>query len=284
MLKNRKNKPPRAMTIAGSDSGGGAGIQADLRTFAALGVFGTSAITALTAQSTTEVRGVFGVSPDFVRMQIDTVLDDIEIEVVKTGMLFNGEIVEVVAEAIEEHRLIAVIDPVMIAESGARLLDPGAERKILEELIPLAELVTPNLPEAGALLGEEVDTKEKMIAAARALIDRGAKAALIKGGHLAGDPCDVLLQKSGALTVLEGPRIASRATHGTGCTYAAAIAAGLARGHDLEAAVSRAHAYLREAISAGADVAIGRGKGPVHHMHPWYAWDDDLLDPSQGDP
>lgn len=271
-MRARSDAPPMALTIAGSDSGGGAGVQADLRTFAALEVYGASVITALTAQSTTEVRDVLAVPASFVVSQLDTVLDDLPIRVAKTGMLHRQEIVGAVAERIRARGLVAVVDPVMIAESGARLLDPDAERAILERLVPAAALVTPNLPEAEALLGRPVQTEAEMVEAGRALIGRGAQAALIKGGHLAGAPTDVLVTTGGAVHLLKGARIDSHATHGTGCTYAAAIAAFLARDLPLLEAVDRAHTYLREAIAAGATVHIGRGKGPVHHMHPWYAW------------
>lgn len=262
---------PIALTIAGSDSGGGAGIQADLRTFAALRVHGTSAITALTAQSTTEVRAVHVAPPDFVRAQLDTVLDDMAIRYAKTGMLATAPIVAVVAEVIAARGLITVVDPVMIAESGARLLAPEAEDAVLRHLLPRARLITPNLPETQALLGVLPEAVEDMIAAARALVARGAQAALIKGGHRRGDPIDVLVDGAGAPVVLEGPRLASSATHGTGCTFSAAITALLARGLELEAAVREARAYLRAAIAVAAELpAIGRGAGPVHHLHPFY--------------
>lgn len=264
---------PLALTIAGSDSGGGAGVQADLRTFAALGVYGASAITALTAQSTVEVRAVQPVPASFVAAQIDTVLDDLPIRIAKTGMLHDRAVVEVVADRVAARGLEVVVDPVMVSESGARLLDPGAEQAIIERLFPLARLVTPNLPEVEALIGTLPATVESMVSAARALIDRGAPAALIKGGHLSGDPIDVLLERDGSPVVLGGTRIVTRATHGTGCTYSAAIAAGLAKGFALERAVREAHDYLARAIAAAAGAApIGHGHGPVHHLHPYYPW------------
>ncbi len=262
---------PFALTIAGSDSGGGAGIQADLRTFAALRVFGTSAITALTAQSTTEVRAVHVAPADFVRAQIDTVLDDLPVRHAKTGMLATADIVDVVAEAIARRGLVAVVDPVMIAESGARLLAREAEEAVRGRLLRRAFLVTPNLPETAALLGTLPEAVEDMIAAARALVALGARAALVKGGHRRGDPIDVLVEGDRPPVVLEGGRIDSRATHGTGCTYSAAITAHLARGMSLEDAVRAARTYLRAAIAAAARLpAIGHGAGPVHHMHPFY--------------
>jgi hydroxymethylpyrimidine/phosphomethylpyrimidine kinase len=265
---------PLALTIAGSDSGGGAGIQADLRTFAALAVHGTSALTALTAQSTTEVRAVHVVPARFVRAQVETVLDDLPVRYAKTGMLATAEIVAEVAALIAERALVVVVDPVMVAESGARLLAPEAEQAMRALLLPRARLVTPNLPETEALLGVCPEAVEDMIAAARALVACGAGAALIKGGHRRGDPIDVLVDGHGEPVVLEGPRLASHATHGTGCTYSAAITALLARGLPLEQAVREARLYLREAIAVAATLPrIGRGAGPVHHMHPHYrAW------------
>lgn len=261
-----------ALTIAGSDSGGGAGIQADLKTFAALEVYGASAITALTAQSTTEVRGVQVIPAAFVRAQIETVLDDLPIRFAKTGMLAESSIVDMVASIAEARELVLIVDPVMIAESGARLLDLEAESFVKNRLLPRARLVTPNLPETQALLGALPRSVPEMISAARALIALGAQAALVKGGHLDGDPIDVLVDGDrGEPVILEGPRIDSRATHGTGCTYSAAITALLSRGLPLEDAVRAAREYLRGAIAAAAArPPIGRGKGPVHHLHRFY--------------
>jgi hydroxymethylpyrimidine/phosphomethylpyrimidine kinase len=261
---------PCALTIAGSDSGGGAGVQADLRTFAALEVFGASAITAITAQSTREVRAVWPVPAEIVAQQIDTVLDDLPIRTVKTGMLQRVEIVRLVAERIGSRDLVAVVDPVMVSKSGARLLDADAVRTVLEVLLPVAALLTPNLPEVEALLGVLPSTEGEMIDAGRALVDRGAKAVLVKGGHLAGEPIDVLLEPGRDPLRLGGERIATRSTHGTGCTYSAAIAAELAKGVALRDAVRSAHAYLRAALLAAASAPIGSGSGPVHHMHPFY--------------
>ena len=274
MSSPARSEAPLALTIAGSDSGGGAGIQADLRTFAALAVHGTSAITALTAQSTTEVRAVHVAPARFVRAQVETVLDDLPVRYAKTGMLANAEIVAEVAALIAERALVVVVDPVMVAESGARLLAPEAEQAVRALLLPRARLVTPNLPETEALLGVCPEAVEDMIAAARALVAQGAGAALIKGGHHRGDPIDVLVDGHGEPVVLEGPRLASHATHGTGCTYSAAITALLARGLPLEQAVREARLYLREAIAVAATLPrIGHGAGPVHHMHPHYrAW------------
>lgn len=263
-----------ALTIAGSDSGGGAGIQADLKTFAALGVFGTSAITALTAQSTTEVRGVLTVPAGFVKMQIDTVLDDFDVAAVKTGMLANAEIIEAVASVLKARPRPAVIDPVMIASSGAELIDASAISAFASSLFPLARVITPNLPEAERLLGVpygSLETLDSMIDAGRTLLRSGAEAALIKGGHRKAEPIDVLVERSGEVTELRAERIETESTHGTGCTYASAIAAFLALGDSTKSAVVRAHKYLNEAIRAAPRASVlGRGKGPVHHLAPFY--------------
>ncbi|MFO0727063.1 MAG: bifunctional hydroxymethylpyrimidine kinase/phosphomethylpyrimidine kinase [Myxococcota bacterium] len=262
-----------ALSIAGSDSGGGAGIQADLLTFAAFGVHGCSAITALTAQSTRAVTGVELVAPAFVEQQIETVLADIEVHAVKTGMLATAPIIEAVRRALARHpELPLVLDPVMVAESGARLLAPDAIASLVT-MFPRARLVTPNLPELEAILGRLPEAVEDMVEAGRALQALGAQAVLVKGGHRVGDPTDVLLDGPRAPLVMSGPRIATTATHGTGCTYASAITAGLALGQPLEAAVASAHDYLAQAIAAAAAAPrIGGGKGPVQHFHQSIPW------------
>lgn len=261
---------PRVLTIAGSDSGGGAGIQADLKTFAALEVFGLSAITAITAQSTVEVRAIHRVPAELVRAQIDTVCDDFAPRFAKTGMLHDAELIGVVARAIEERGLSVVVDPVMIAESGASLLEPAALPAILRELLPLASILTPNLPEAEALLGRRIPALADRREAAKALVALGARAVVVKGGHAEGPPIDVYAGPEGVVE-LGGERIATTSTHGTGCTFSAAIAAYLARGAPPLAAVQAAHGYLRAALlAAPRDPALGRGRGPVHHLHPWY--------------
>jgi hydroxymethylpyrimidine/phosphomethylpyrimidine kinase len=262
-----------ALTIAGSDSGGCAGIQADLRTFSALGVHGTSALTALTAQSTVEVREVHAVPAAFVRAQLETVLDDFDVKAAKTGMLANASITRAVAEVIEARKLVTVVDPVMIASSGAVLIDEEAIAVLKKELLPRAIVVTPNLPELEKLIGFLPEAIDEMIDAARVLLRDGANAVLVKGGHRIGAPIDILVERTGEPLRLESPRIDTNATHGTGCTYAAAIAAFLARGETLRTAVERAHAYLFEAIArAPKNSELGRGKGPVHHMHLHYPW------------
>ena len=255
-----------ALTIAGSDSGGGAGIQADLRTFAAHGLHGASAITAVTAQNTVAVADYVALEPRMVVAQIDAVASDMPVAAVKTGMLATGPIVGAVAEAVARWRLPhLVVDPVMVAKSGDRLLDPAAEAAYRERLFPLAEVVTPNLAEAEALLRRPVRTLEAMAQAARDLHALGPRAVLVKGGHLEGDPVDVFFDGR-RLEELRAPRIDTRHTHGTGCTLSAAIAARLALGDDTLSAARGAKAYLTEAIRGA--YALGRGAGPVDHLHP----------------
>ena len=260
-------RPPVALTIAGSDSGGGAGIQADLKTFAAYGVFGTSALTAVTAQNTVAVLGVEELPEALVGLQIDAVVSDIGVDAVKTGMLSSETIIEVVARKIEEHRLEkTVVDPVMVAKSGARLLDPGAVTVLARTLLPRAYVVTPNLPEAESLVGFPVDHDDAIVEAAKRLVEMGAKAAIVKGGHGTGDESIDVLFHRGGVRRYRSPRIESSNTHGTGCTFSAAIAAGLALGCDLEEAVARAKTYLTSALSAGLE--LGKGHGPLNHF-PW---------------
>ena len=254
------------LTVAGSDSGGGAGIQADLRTFAAHGVHGTSAITAVTAQNSVAVLDWVALEPRMVVAQIEAVASDMDVAAVKTGMLATAAIVSAVAEAIERLALpLVVVDPVMVAKSGDRLLDRDAEAAYRERLLPLATLVTPNLPEAEALLGRPVRTLTDMREAARALRAMGPRAVVVKGGHLEGDAVDVFWDGD-HLEDLPAPRIATANTHGTGCTYSAAIAARLALGQPLLDAVRGAKAYLTEAIRRS--YSVGHGHGPVDHLHP----------------
>jgi hydroxymethylpyrimidine/phosphomethylpyrimidine kinase len=261
-----------ALTIAGSDSSGGAGIQADLKTFAALGVYGASAITALTAQNTQGVEAVLVVPPDFVARQIKVVARDLNIGAVKIGMLATGEIIEAVAGALEILPGVPVVlDPVMVAASGDVLLDEDAIDTLRTVLLPRATLVTPNLPEAAKLLGEaEAKDERTMSAQAVALRRLGAKAVLIKGGHAEGDQAvDILIDDEGELR-LEAPRIPTGNTHGTGCTLSSAIAAELAKGASLREAAARAKAYVSAAIAAADQIEIGQGRGPVHHFHRWW--------------
>ncbi len=258
-------RPPVALTVAGSDSGGGAGIQADLKTFHQWGVYGTSALTAVTAQNTLGVQAVHPVPPATVAAQIESVAGDIRPDAVKSGMLATSEIVQAVAASLRRHDLGAyVLDPVMVATSGDVLLAPGAVASIREELLPLAALVTPNWPEAVMLTGVEEGSLRGMETAARDIVGRGAGAALVKGGHLEGDEVVDLLWDGRRRRVFRGPRIDTRHTHGTGCTLSAAIAAGLARGTPLEAAVEGAVAWVSAAI-AGAP-GLGAGRGPLDHF------------------
>ena len=257
--------PPVALTVAGSDSGGGAGIQADLKTFHQWGVYGTSALTAVTAQNTLGVQAVHPVPPATVAAQIESVAGDIRPGAVKSGMLATSEIVQAVAASLRRHDLGAyVLDPVMVATSGDVLLAPGAVASIREELLSLAALVTPNWPEAVMLTGVEDRSLRGMETAARDIVGRGAGAALVKGGHLEGDEVVDLFWNGRRRRVFRGPRIDTRHTHGTGCTLSAAIAAGLARGAPLEAAVEDAVAWVRAAI-AGAP-GLGAGRGPLDHF------------------
>lgn len=258
---------PVALTIAGSDSSGGAGVQADLRTFAALEVYGASAITAVTSQNTLGVRAVQVITPSFVASQVDAVLDDLPVGAIKTGMLATADVVEAVVIELLKCAVPVVVDPVMVAKSGAPLLDDAAVAVVAKRLLPRATLVTPNLAEAERLVGFPVRTVEEQEQAARVLVDLGAHAALVKGGHSLGDPTDVLFDGE-RVTRLTAKRIDTVHTHGTGCTYSAAIAAYLARGMKLGDAVANAHAYVREAILLAP--RLGRGHGPLHHMHPWY--------------
>ncbi|RME05859.1 MAG: bifunctional hydroxymethylpyrimidine kinase/phosphomethylpyrimidine kinase [Deltaproteobacteria bacterium] len=255
---------PRVLIVAGSDSGGGAGIQADLKAVSVHGAFGMTAITALTAQNTTGVRGVFPVTPAFVALQIDTCLEDIGADAVKTGMLATAPIVEQVAERLAFHRPPwVVVDPVMLAKSGAELLDTDAVEALRERLLPIATVVTPNLPEAEALTGIEITDPEGMKEAARRLHACGSPYVVVKGGHLAGDPVDILYDGRG-FTRFEGERIPSRNTHGTGCNFASAIAANLARGKGVEESVRIAKRYIDRAIRAA--LPLGRGHGPADPM------------------
>jgi hydroxymethylpyrimidine/phosphomethylpyrimidine kinase len=263
---------PVALTIAGSDSSGGAGIQADLKTFAALGVYGASAITALTAQNTTGVRGIHQVPADFVTAQIDAVFTDLDVKAVKIGMVAQRATIEAIAAALArwspEH---VVLDPVMVATSGDHLLASDAVASLRSELIPRASLITPNLPEAAALLEEAGATSEAEIASqGERLLALGCRAVLIKGGHGQGSESIDYLFDGGRTIALAAPRIATKNTHGTGCSLSSAIAAGLAKGEDLETAVRSAKAWISAAIAAADRLDVGRGHGPVHHFHRFY--------------
>ena len=257
-----------ALTIAGSDSGGGAGIQADLKTFSALGVYGTSAITAITAQNTCGVLAVETLAPALVGQQIAAVLADIRIDAVKIGMLATPAVIAAVAEALQGWTGPVVLDPVMVAKSGDALLQDDAIAALTRYLLPRADLLTPNLPEAARLLDQPLaETTAEAEAQGFALLDLGARAVLMKGGHAAGPICtDLLITRDGVLA-LTAPRIATRNTHGTGCSLSSAIAAELAKGQSLPLALRRAHGWLQGAIAAADRLGIGRGHGPVHHFH-----------------
>ncbi len=256
-----------ALTIAGSDSGGGAGIQADLKTFAAHGVFGTSAITAITAQNTVGVTAVLALPADLVTAQIEAVVTDIGADAVKTGMLANAAIIEAVAAAIESLELPrVVVDPVMIAKSGDRLLEDEAVAALRTELLPRAFVLTPNVPEAEVLAEMIVADLDHARRAARRIREMGPQAVVVKGGHLGGDEAVDVFWDGREMTLFRAPRLAGTSTHGTGCTYASAIAANLAVGVPLRDAVERAKIYLTEAIRRAP--AIGRGHGPVNHLWP----------------
>ena len=261
-----------AVTIAGSDSGGGAGIQADLKTFSALGVYGASVITALTAQNTQGVRAIHDVPPEFITAQIDAVFSDFDVHAVKIGMLSRTATIDAVAGGIERHRMKnVVLDPVMVATSGDRLLAPDAIDALRRLLIPRARVITPNLPEAAALLDAPLAKNEdEMRAQAQRLLALGAAAVLIKGGHGSGaESVDLLADKNGVVR-LAAARVVTRNTHGTGCTLSSAIAAELAKGRGLADAVRAAKDYVTSTISAADRLAIGNGNGPVHHFHQWW--------------
>ncbi len=264
---NHSFRYARVLTIAGSDSGGGAGIQADLKTFTALGCYGMSAITALTAQNTIGVQGICTVSPEFLKAQIQSVLEDIGVDAVKIGMLPTPSSVEVVAWAIEHYKLTnVVLDPVIVATSGDRLIADVTVNVLVRELFSRVSVITPNLDEASLLLGRNILNAQGLPVAAQELLGMGSKAVLLKGGHLLGrHVVDVLVQQGGQLQRYESRRITSRNVHGTGCTLSSAIAAFLALGKSLPEAVRLARAYILQAIGEGADVTTGRGHGPLNH-------------------
>jgi hydroxymethylpyrimidine/phosphomethylpyrimidine kinase len=261
-----------AVTIAGSDSSGGAGIQADLKTFSALGVYGASVITALTAQNTVGVQAIHDVPPDFVGAQMDSVFSDLKVDAVKIGMLSKVPVIEAVAAGLDRHGATKVVlDPVMVAASGGRLLDAGAVDALARLLFPRALIVTPNLPEAAALTDRAIATDEaEMERQGRLLLERGARAVLMKGGHASGASSVDLVVTAESTQRLEAPRVPGVNSHGTGCTLSSAIAAGLARDLTLAEAVSQAKDYVTRAIAAADRLAIGHGHGPTHHFHAWW--------------
>lgn len=267
-------RTPIALSIAGSDSGGGAGIQADLKAMSANGVYAATVITAVTAQNTQAVTAVHGVPADVVRAQMDAVLADLDVGAIKIGMLFSPELIAAVADGLVAYSGPVVLDPVMIAKSGDALLQDAAIDALRSRLLPRADLLTPNLPEAARLLGTaHAETEGDAEAQGRALLALGPRAVLMKGGHAGGADCVDLLITEARTTRLSAPRVATGNTHGTGCTYSAAIAAFLARGHDMGAAVDAAHGYLAGAIRAADRLRIGSGHGPVHHFHAQWGQD-----------
>jgi hydroxymethylpyrimidine/phosphomethylpyrimidine kinase len=263
---------PIALTIAGSDSSGGAGIQADLKTFAALGVYGASAISALTAQNTKGVIRIHPVPAEFVFAQIDAVFVDLAVNAVKIGMVSQRDVIETIAASLTRWQpKHVVLDPVMVATSGDRLLAPDAIDALRQVLIPRADIITPNLPEAAALLDEPLAVTESEIEAqGRRLLALGCKAVLIKGGHGSGEQSTDYFITADRVIALSAPRVATKNTHGTGCTLSSAIAAGLAKGQDMETAVRAAKDYVSAAIAAADHFSVGHGHGPVHHFHGFY--------------
>jgi hydroxymethylpyrimidine/phosphomethylpyrimidine kinase len=259
----------RVLSIAGSDSGGGAGIQADLKTFSALGCYGMTAIAAITVQNTLGVTGIHSIPVDILRGQIDAVVEDIGVDAVKLGMLATPEVVSTVADALRRHGLTQVVlDPVMVATSGDRLIAAETKDVLVRELFPLATVVTPNLDEASLLIDRPIAGIDGLEGAARDLLALGAPAVVLKGGHLPGDwVVDLLARKDGLRRTLESPRIVTHNGHGTGCTLSSAIAAYLAQGLPLEDAVADARSYILEAIRSGAAVRTGHGHGPLNHGH-----------------
>jgi hydroxymethylpyrimidine/phosphomethylpyrimidine kinase len=263
----------KVLTIAGSDSGGGAGIQADLKTFSAIGCYGMSVITALTAQNTTGVTGIHAVPPAFAVQQIKAVFSDIGTDAVKIGMLYSAELIEAVSEALKKHSARnIVLDPVMVAQSGDKLLQDDAIGAIKTHLMPLADVVTPNIPEASVLCGRQLKQWSEIENAAETLAQHGSRSILIKGGHgNESQSTDLLfLARENRFVRLAADRIKTNNNHGTGCTLSSAIASYIARGNDIEAAVQKAKTFMNRAIAAGANYQIGHGHGPVHHFFNWW--------------
>ena len=268
MDKNETYRYPVALTIAGSDSGGGAGIQADIKTFSSLGVFGASAITAITAQNTQGVRGIQAISPEILRGQIEAILEDFIVDAVKIGMLHNKDAVKVVSETLPSFQQTSIIlDPVMISTSGSKLLEDDAIRTIMDELFPKATLLTPNIPETEYLSGIKINNEADILCAARKLQEKGRNAILIKGGHIPGvETVDRLFINENNPICLVSPTVETFNTHGTGCTLSSAIAAYMALGHSLVEAVRLAKEYMNNALVHGANVCMGKGHGPVNHF------------------
>lgn len=266
-------KYTRLLTIAGSDSGGGAGIQADLKTFSACGCYGMSAVTALTAQNTQGVRAIHPVPVAFLEAQIRAVLEDIGVDAIKIGMLHSSEVIETVARLLKDFRCERVVlDPVMVATSGDKLIEDGAIESMKSQLFPVVTMITPNIPEAQLLLGQEISGEKDLPAAARKLSDEHNLSILLKAGHLSGDRLqDVLITvHNGEQYLYTNRRVTTRNTHGTGCTLSSAVASFLGRGLDLPEAVKEAEKYLHQAITTGSEYTLGQGYGPVHHFAPYW--------------
>jgi hydroxymethylpyrimidine/phosphomethylpyrimidine kinase len=259
----------QVLTIAGSDSGGGAGIQADLKTFSALGCFGTSVITAVTAQNTLGVRSVHGIPATIIKDQLQAVLGDIAPVAIKIGMINRAEVVDVIETELKNYAadVPVILDPVMVATSGHKLIAPDTVEQLIDKLFPLVSLVTPNIDEAIILSGQEINNLDDMVAAGKKIIEKGAKAVLVKGGHLAGPIIyDVLISGTEIPVVLESAFIASKNLHGTGCTLSSAIAAEMAKGNNLLSAIKSAKNYISQALQAGSEVKTGEGNGPLNHF------------------
>jgi hydroxymethylpyrimidine/phosphomethylpyrimidine kinase len=268
-----KKKYFRVLTIAGSDSGGGAGIQADLKTFSALGCYGMSVVTAITAQNTVNVRAIHKIPAKIVGDQIDAVIEDIGVDAVKVGMLQTPEVIKTVSKHLKKWKVENIIvDPVMVAKSGDKLLLDNAVDALKSKMLPLATVITPNIPEAEVLLQRKINNKQEMSDAAKDLLKLGPHAVLLKGGHFGGpESPDCLMLANERLYWYDAHRIDSDNTHGTGCTLSSAVAAYLARGHSLVESVPRAKKYINSAIIAGSDYKIGKGHGPVHHFYKLWA-------------
>lgn len=265
------------LSIAGSDPSGGAGIQADLKAFSARGTYGMAVLTALTAQNTQGVTAIHALPPDFVRAEIEAIFSDIRVDAVKIGMIANAQIAGTVADVLEAQatNIPIVLDPVMVAKGGAPLLAEDANQVIVERLLPLASVITPNLPEAAALLDEPLaETREAMAQQAMRLLQPGPRAVLIKGGHMEGDDSPDVLAEATGITWFDGPRLKTKNTHGTGCTLSSAIAAELAKEHSMAEAVRVAKAYLAGAIAAADRLSVGHGHGPVNHFVK--LWESDI--------
>ena len=262
----------KVLTIAGSDSGGGAGIQADLKTFSAIGTYGMSVITALTAQNTKEVRSIYSVTPAFVKEQLQTVLSDIGADAIKIGMLHDPEIIKTISDTLKLYKPTPIVlDPVMISKGGSKLLKDEAVIALKEELLPFATVITPNIPETSVLTSHLINSEEDMITAGKTLLKQGAKSAVIKGGHLLSDNSPDLFIDKNTTKWFDSSRISTNNTHGTGCTFSSAITAYLAKGLNIIDAVSSAKEYTFQALKEGAKYSIGTGHGPVHHF--WKFWE-----------